>query len=90
MNESTITRLVNKYGLNCAKLLATEKGYRNESHPFVTNGGQIVNLIIYKNEPNILQTILLANQTSNFLATRGFPVRRTLDPRIVCLRTDYW
>ena len=90
MNEQIIARIINTYGLNWAKLLPVEKGYRNESHPFITAGGQIANLIIYKRELNIVQTIRLANRTSNFLAERGFPVRRTLDPRLLCLNVNSW
>jgi Ser/Thr protein kinase RdoA (MazF antagonist) len=86
MNEQLIARIVKAYGLSYTKLLPIEKGYRNESHPFLTVGGQFANLIIYKREPNILQTIRLANRSSNYLAEKGFPVRRTLDPRLICLQ----
>jgi Ser/Thr protein kinase RdoA (MazF antagonist) len=45
----------------------------------------MVNLIIYKSEPGILEKIRAANAVSDFLATQGFPARRTADERIVRL-----
>ncbi len=90
MNEQIVKQIAKDYGLLCKTILPIEKGYRNENHPLVTSGGQTVNIIIYKNEPLILLTIKNANRTSNYLAERGFPVRRTLDSRIICLQAGNW
>jgi len=90
MNKQTIARITKCYGINFRTQLPVDKGYRNESHPLVTAGGQSVNLIIYKLEPNIVRTIRNANRTSNFLAELGYPVRKTLDPRILRLRAGSW
>jgi hypothetical protein len=90
MNEQAISRIAKCYGINFRQQLPVTKGYRNESNPLVTVGGQIVNIIIYKFEPAIVQTIRNANRTGDFLAQRGYPARRTLDPRIIKLQSGAW
>lgn len=52
-----------------------KKGYRNSSFRVKTLNGEKFNLIIYKNEPTILETINKANWVSSNLAKIGFPVR---------------
>ena len=76
MREAIIQQIARQYGLPDTVVLSTEKGYRNESHPLLLADGRRANIIVYKNEPGILQKIRTANQTANFLAARGFPARR--------------
>lgn len=64
-------------------LYPVQKGYRNESHPVRLADGRIVNLILYKREPDIASTILRTNAVSLFLDGRGFSVRVPLESRIV-------
>jgi Ser/Thr protein kinase RdoA (MazF antagonist) len=90
MDEQIIIRIAESYGVKFKRLLPSEKGYRNESFPIVTNSGKIINLIIYKREPSIVHIIHNANRTSNFLADHGLPSRHTLDPRIICLSSGSW
>ncbi|PLS81028.1 hypothetical protein CYG49_03340, partial [Candidatus Saccharibacteria bacterium] len=42
---------------------------------------------MYKKEPEIEQRIINANAVSNFLASKGFPARTTVDSRIVQINT---
>jgi Ser/Thr protein kinase RdoA (MazF antagonist) len=90
MDKQAIARIAKCYGINFRDQLTVSKGYRNESHPLLTFGGQIVNIIIYKQEPSIVHTIRCANRTSNFLAEQGYPARRTLDPRILRIQVGSW
>src|SRR6267154_1525417 len=85
MKPDLVTRIVESYSYKPAKLLQPEKGYRNESHPVALEDGRIVNLILYKHEPDILGTIRNANRVSDFLADSGLPARRTVDSRIITL-----
>jgi len=78
-------RILTIYGLPGARLLPVEKGYRNESHAAVTSSGERVNIIMYKREPDILQTLRRANLVGDYLAEHGFPARHTYDPRILQL-----
>ncbi|HEY1835855.1 MAG TPA: phosphotransferase [Candidatus Saccharimonadales bacterium] len=87
MNQAAINRVLRCYDCDPGKLLAVEKGYRNETHPIRLGDGRQLNLIVYKSELDIVRTIRNANQTSDFLAECGFPTRRTADPRILRLRS---
>ena len=62
-----------------------QSGYRNKNYPLVLADGTRVNLILYKREPNMAQTIHDANRIGNFLHSRGFPARHTYDSRILRL-----
>ncbi len=64
-----------------------QKGYRNESYPVMMCGGQMVNLILYKREPGMLERIKRTNAVSDFLNGLGLPVRHTIDQRIIRLST---
>lgn len=85
MRVEIVQQILDSYGLRPSAVLSTQKGYRNESHPLQLADGRWANLIIYKNEPGILNKIRSANRVSNYLAAHGFPARRTLDRRIVRL-----
>lgn len=83
MQATTIARVLHAYGLPAEKVLPSEKGYRNESHPVLLVNGQRANVILYKNEPGIVATIRRIHAVSSYLAEMGFPVRRPLDNRIL-------
>lgn len=80
---AAIDRAVRLYGFEPRKQLPAIKGYRNETHPVQVADGSSVNLIIYKSEPDIVRTIKRVNEVSAFLAAGGFPVRHSLDRRIL-------
>lgn len=63
------------------------KGYRNLSFACKTNSGW-VNLIIYKDEPGIKQTIRQANSIGDFLSNHGYPARHSLDGRVLLLKSS--
>lgn len=87
MGADLIDKLLRAYGVKSTQLLSTQKGYRNESHPLVLPSGEKLNLILYKSEPDILHRIKAANRVSNYLFAQGFPARRTIDGRIIQLRS---
>jgi Ser/Thr protein kinase RdoA (MazF antagonist) len=88
VSETTTDRAVRLYGFEPQAQLPVVKGYRNETHPIRCENGEIVNLIIYKSEPNIVAAIKNANSVSNFLAKHNFPARRSLDERILQLKSN--
>lgn len=83
MQAVTVRRILSHYGLEAAEIAAVQKGYRNESYPVRLEDGRTVNLILYKREPGIVDTVRRANAVSRFLDGRGFPVRVPLDSRVV-------
>jgi Ser/Thr protein kinase RdoA (MazF antagonist) len=89
MDDQTVSRILMQYGYDSFSLLPMEKGYRNESHPFRV-GGNIYNLILYKNEPDSLQLIRNADRAANFAARTGLPSRQTVNSRIVKLQAGEW
>ena len=73
------------YGHAVRHLHEPAKGYRNYSYCLETTDGRLLNIIIYKCEPEILSRIKNANYVGDFLAERGMPARRTADTRIAKL-----
>jgi Ser/Thr protein kinase RdoA (MazF antagonist) len=90
MDNETISRILQAYGYSNVKLLPLEKGYRNESHPFQLPSGNIVNLILYKNEPDSLTLIRNADRAADFAAAGSLPARQTADKRILRLQAGAW
>ena len=88
LNRTQLTQVAEAYSISCKKLLGVAKGYRNTAHFFEGFDGKKYNLIVYKAEPNISQTIARANQFGDSLAALGFPARHTADPRIITLRNN--
>lgn len=88
MNEKLINKICKKYGLSVDYVLSAEKGYRNLSNPVVLKNGDIINIIIYKNEPDILSKINAANYISGYLAENNFPTRKLVIEEIVKLETS--
>lgn len=89
MDERLVARVLEKYNLSVATICAPQKGYRNTSYPVSLQDGRTVNVVFYKREPQILQRIHAADQTSNFLAGQGLPTRQTLGPIIRLHAGDY-
>jgi Ser/Thr protein kinase RdoA (MazF antagonist) len=86
MKEAIVRRILKAYGLRYRRILAPQKGYRNESWPIVLENGTMRNFIFYKSEPEILNRIKAADAVSNFLDERGLPTRRSLG-KIIQLQT---
>src|SRR5690606_32815087 len=72
------------YGIYPDSIAPPQSGYRNKVYR-AQQGNQQYNLIIFKNEPEILIKVKQADRFSNYLAKQGLPVRTTLDQRILCL-----
>ncbi len=83
MEDVTVRRVLQKYGLEVFQLYPLQKGYRNESHPVRLEGGRLVNLILYKHEPGVVELIRRTNSIGEFLVTAGFPARSPVDGRIM-------
>ena len=83
MSGHITARILEKYGITHATVGQVQKGYRNESHPVFMHDGTVRNLLIFKNESQILTRITRADQASKALALRGLPVRERHDPRLL-------
>nr|AIA16507.1 Phosphotransferase enzyme family [uncultured bacterium]AIA17375.1 Phosphotransferase enzyme family [uncultured bacterium] len=89
MEQGTITRILQLYGIEHDDILAPQKGYRNSSFAILRGGQPPLNLILYKNEPGMLARIIRTNAIGNFLHARGMPARRTFSPRIMQLKSAH-
>jgi Ser/Thr protein kinase RdoA (MazF antagonist) len=79
-----VQSILKKLNIEYVEILPFQKGYRNRSYPILTKdrGFEIKNLIIYKNEPDILSKIKNADLVSNYLFGRDLPTRKSLSPII--------
>lgn len=76
------------YGLGFARILPAAKGYRNTSVPVMLTNGELINVMLYKQEPSIDRTVRRADLVSNYVTERGLPARHTLDSRMVCISSN--
>lgn len=83
---SVIERILNAYDLSFHAIYPVQKGYRNSSYGVELADGQIVNLILYKSEPNILPRIKRTHAVSHFLAAEHLPVRHPTAHKIIKLQ----
>lgn len=79
MDDSLGRKILDKYDLKYDYLLPEQKGYRNHCRAAKLTSGEMVNIILYKNEPNIIRTIRDADNVSNFLADHEMPTRKSLN-----------
>lgn len=86
MDKKTLHEILLTFGLKAKQLMPMQTGYRNHNYPVQLHNDEIVNLIIYKQEPGIVETIKNANDVSNYLAKTGLPARQSIDPRILRLK----
>jgi Ser/Thr protein kinase RdoA (MazF antagonist) len=83
LDPQVVKNAFDAYGIKTLQLQKSSSGYRNHSYPAKTADGKMVNLILYKSEPKILQRIKTANTVSDFLYDHGLPARSMLDARIL-------
>lgn len=83
-----IQAIVEQYGLTPRHILPPSKGYRNESTPVELSDGRTVNVILFKEEPNIVAVIRRADAVATYCHSRGLPTRYSLDGRIVTLSSS--
>lgn len=86
MDDKTIKRVLEKFGVDYRQIRDVQKGYRNESYPVVRSSGETINLMFYKQEPHILQKIKHSHAVARYLAERGMAVRVPLNNRLLLLR----
>jgi Ser/Thr protein kinase RdoA (MazF antagonist) len=87
MINNVVKEILKKYDLKAQEILPSEKGYRNISYPIVLKNGSKINLILYKNEKGILERIERTNLVSDYLASKGFPTRKSLG-KIIRVKTS--
>lgn len=80
--EDIVRKIIAFAGWQVAMIFPAQKGYRNTSYPIQLTTGQMVNVIVYKNEPNIHERIRRTDQVSHFLHEQGFATRYTMRPLI--------
>lgn len=83
-----IFRIVRFYGAQPIRILDSARGYRNLSAAVQVAHGEIVNVILFKREAGIVDTIRRGDSVSNFLAERGFPSRHSLSEKMVQIGTS--
>jgi len=87
MPEEVIRDMGRSYNLDILELLPAQSGFRNTSYPLKLRNGEIVNIIVYKTEPNTVQIIRNTHLVGNYLAEKGFPSRQSLQKRILKLHS---
>jgi Ser/Thr protein kinase RdoA (MazF antagonist) len=87
-NEFLIQRIADVFELGKIRVLPMQTGYRNRIYPIVLSDGRCLNVVVYKQEKDILKSIENANTISDFLAGKGFPSRRTADNRLVLMQNS--
>lgn len=84
MNQ-LVSRALKAYGLTVSTIDDPQKGYRNWSYAATLTSGERVNLIVYKEEPGIIERIKRTNAVGNYASAAGLPTRKTFDERILSL-----
>lgn len=87
MYEQYVPHILRKYGIAYKTINSVQKGYRNESYAVTLPRGEIVNVIVFKNEPSILEKIHRADHASQLLSDT-LPVRVRHDRRLLKLREN--
>lgn len=78
-----LQNIAEMYGLEIDSIIATEGGYRNLSHSFLTKDGRRLNFILYKREPDSVELIKRTNALGLHTARKGLSVRHPADERIL-------
>ncbi len=85
MYRSVVPAVVQKYGLEYRTIYPVQKGYRNESYPVELLNGQMVNLLFYKRESDIVERVRRGDHVSEYIAQEDLPVRTRFDKRLLRL-----
>lgn len=86
MRDSLVDKILNIYRIKPTKIESAQSGYRNKSYQIIIKGRPSLNLIIYKNEPDILKKIKAADSVSDYLNKKGFPTRLNISNKILSIR----
>lgn len=71
------------YGLDYARILPVQTGYRNHIFPIELPDGTMVQLTLYKSEPDIQTRMQRSDAVSQCAATKGLPTRTRKDSRTI-------
>jgi len=88
MYEFALFKVLKEYGIDHCRIYPSQKGYRNEIWPILTNDGQMLNVTFYKREPGIVERIHRADAVSEYLAQKGMPTKVRADQRILSLKNE--
>lgn len=77
-----------QYNLAVQDVLPAQSGFRNTSYPLRLKNRELVNIIVYKTEPNTIQIIRNTHVIGEYLAQKGFPSRQPLQKRILKLHSS--
>lgn len=88
MYEKLLGKVLEAYEIKAKRIFSSQKGYRNEIWPVITESGQMINVTFYKNEPAILDRINRADKVSEYLITMGLPTKRRYSPRLLTLKNE--
>lgn len=86
--KEIVFAVLSKYGKQPARIIEASKGYRNISAAVLLQGGDLVNIMLFKREQGMLDTIRRTNKISNFVAERRIPARHTLSESIIKIGTE--
>lgn len=84
LSDILVARVMHEYGYDDCLLSHSESGYRNTSHT-VIHKDKTYNLIVYKSEPGVVDTINRINEVGKHLQRYKLPVRAPVDRRILRL-----
>ena len=87
--DEILFKILQKYKIEFESVGQAQKGYRNSSYLVTCKNGELINLIIYKREPGILQKIKSANKVSLEMHKAGLPVRYPIG-KILRLTENYY
>jgi hypothetical protein len=87
MQDNLVDNILNIYRIRPVKIGPKNIGYRNESYPIYLKNQTILNLIIYKKEPDILNRIKAADKVSNYLNNLDFPTRINIYDKILAIKS---
>lgn len=90
MFASIVPQVLAKYEVQFTAIGDAQKGYRNESYPIYASDGDVLNLLFFKNEQQILQRIERADQASAVAASEGLPVRVRHDTRLLHVKNGLY
>lgn len=84
MFAAIVPQVLEKYGVSHVRIHEVQKGYRNESYAVQTADDTLLNVIFFKNEPEILARIKRADYASAQLTS--LPARQRYDKRLLQVR----
>jgi Ser/Thr protein kinase RdoA (MazF antagonist) len=76
--HQVVERILAFCNFNYQTIQGSQKGYRNTSYPVELRDGSVINIILFKHEPDIAERVQQADSFSIQLSAAGFPTRQSL------------